>query len=279
MAGGSLVFAMNVTLAMEPARELKQDRCEDPVDGVATIVPKLDCPLFKTTKTSYQWEIVEHDDGHLENTFGGRITAEDLLRIEHTADCTSTHQGKHKMEFCDAVATGDGVKLCLSGGMPAYASGLSVTINRKLEFKCSFAAVYPGPTGPLHWKITKKAMKLKSAGLESRSRLRGWLSVEFEETDESAQETHAYKIEGYFKPVIQTSQAGEPAEQEQEPSTGGYRYMRMAATGLQENVFDGNGQATTIVFAKESNAEAIFLLRKITGLEGVSGTKGKGLIR
>jgi len=217
MAGIASVFAMDVSMAMEPVRETKQDRCEDHVHGFATIVPKLDCSLFKTTKTSYQWEIIEHDDGHLENTFGGRITAEDLLRIEHTADCTSTHQGKHKMEFCDAVATADGVKLDLSGGMPAYASGLSVTINRKLEFKCSFSAVYPGPTGPLHWKVTKKAMKLKSANLESRSRLLGWLSVEFEETDETAKQTHGYKIEGYFKPVIQTSQAGEPAEQSQQP--------------------------------------------------------------
>ena len=39
--------------------------------------------------------------------------------------------------------------------MPAYASDISLTINSKLEFKCSFSAVYPGPTGPLHWKVTK----------------------------------------------------------------------------------------------------------------------------
>jgi len=185
-------------------------RCEDNLVGVAAVVPKLSCRLFHSTKTSYRWGIIEHDDGHLENTLGDQITAEDLMRIEHTADCTSTHQGKHVMEFCDAVATADGVKLTISGGMPAYASDLSVTVNKKLEFKCFFSAVYPAPTGALHWKVTKKALKLKSDNLESRTRLRGWISVEFEETDDKSKEMHTYKIEGFFKPVIQTPQAEGP---------------------------------------------------------------------
>lgn len=191
---------------------MKKDRCEDPVTGIATIVPGLDSPLFHTTKTSYHWAIVEHDDGHLENTAGGEITADDLLRIEHTADCTSSHQGEHLMEYCDAVATADGVKLTLSGGMPAYASDLTITLNAKLEFTCLFSAESPSPTGALRWKVTKKSLKVKSADLTSRSRLRGWISVEFEEMDAALKVTHTYKIEGYFKPVIQTSAEGKPSK-------------------------------------------------------------------
>jgi hypothetical protein len=190
-----------------------QSRCEDNVVGVAAVVPKLDSRLFKTTKTSYHWEIVEDDDGNLENTLGGQIAAEDLLRIEHTADCTSSHQGKHLMEFCDAVATTDGIKLTISGGMPAYASDISLTINSKLEYKCSFSAVYPGPTDTLHWKVTKKALKLKSANLKSGTRIRGWISVEFEEMVDTSKESHTYKIEGYFKPVIQTMPGGAPSKE------------------------------------------------------------------
>ena len=54
-----------------------------------------------------------------------------------------------------------------------------------------------------------------------------------------------------------------------------YRYKQMVTTGLQERIFDKNGKGTTIVFSKESNAEAIFLLRSIIGLGGIGGTKGK----
>lgn len=176
--------------------------CVDSIAGVAEIVPKLDCEFFKTTKTSRPWHIVEHE-GRLENTMGG-IAAEDLLLIELTAHCTSTHQGEHLMQLCDAVKTKDGVKLEISGGMPAYASGISVTIDAKLNFICDFSAVYPDYSGPLQWKITKKTLKLKSDKIEVGSRIYGWVSVEFEERDNAAQKPRTYKIEGYFKPFIQS---------------------------------------------------------------------------
>lgn len=181
----------------------KPNVCEDKIAGVAAVEPKLNCEFFKTTKTSRPWHLVEHE-GTLENTFGEGISAEDLLLIEKTASCTSSHQGEHLMEFCDAVATKDGVKLMISGGMPAYASDLTVTIDAKLNFTCEFSAVYPDYSGPLQWKITKKSLKLKSAKLDARSRINGWISVEFEERDNSAQKPRTYKIEGYFKPFIQS---------------------------------------------------------------------------
>ena len=223
-AGISSILAFDISLAEDssPPRAYIppiQSRCEDNIVGVAAVVPKLSSRLFITTKTSYHWEIVEDDNGNLENTFGGQITAEDLLRIEHTAECTSSHQGNHLMEFCDAVATTDGVKLTISGGMPAYASDISITITSKLEFKCSFSAVYPGPTGPLHWRVTKKTLRLKSANLKSGTRIRGWISVEFEEMDDTSKESHTYKIEGYFKPVIQTLPGGDPSNDPAQPAT------------------------------------------------------------
>ncbi|YCM45832.1 hypothetical protein V2O64_07365 [Verrucomicrobiaceae bacterium 227] len=52
-----------------------------------------------------------------------------------------------------------------------------------------------------------------------------------------------------------------------------YRYNLMATTGLQEGVFDQKGKKTTIVFSKESNAEARFILTKILEVGGINGTK------
>ncbi|MCE9519294.1 MAG: hypothetical protein K8R87_07065 [Verrucomicrobia bacterium] len=200
-----LLFGSGTSLGADTPTAVKapDNVCEDSIAGVAAVEPKLDCAFFKTTKTSRPWHIVEHD-GTLENTFGDGISAEDLLLIEQTANCTSTHQGKHLMEFCDAVKTKDGVKFTLSGGMPAYASDMTVTIDAKLHFKCEFSATYPDYSGPLQWKITKKALKLKSAKLDDRNRIYGWISVEFEERDNAAQKPRTFKIEGYFKPFIQS---------------------------------------------------------------------------
>jgi len=208
MSGISLAGNPSPTIAIGP----QKGRCDDAIPGVAAIVPKLDCKFFNTTETSYQSWIVEHDDGTLENTMGGTISSDELLRVEHTAQCTSSHQGKHAMEYCDAVATGDGVKLMICGGMPAYASDLTVTIHAKRDFTCAFSAVYPAPTNPLRWKVTRKALKLKSTGMEPGSRLHGWISVEFEEIDDKAKESHSYKIEGYFKPVIQSVPKDDPTD-------------------------------------------------------------------
>jgi hypothetical protein len=47
-------------------------------------------------------------------------------------------------------------------------------------------------------------MRLKSNKMEPGTRFHGWLSVEFEETD-GATLARTYKIEGFFKPVIQSA--------------------------------------------------------------------------
>ncbi|MEO5912876.1 MAG: hypothetical protein ABIS50_01495 [Luteolibacter sp.] len=53
-----------------------------------------------------------------------------------------------------------------------------------------------------------------------------------------------------------------------------YRYHLSVTTGLQECVFDQRGKQTTIVFSKDSDSEARFILEKILELGGINGTKG-----
>lgn len=180
-----------------------KSQCEDSLTAAATIAPKLDSKLFHETQTALNWWIVESESGSFEDTLDGEISADDLVRIEETAACTSTHQGEHQMEFCDAVRDGESVQLSLSGGLPAYASELSIRIDPSLAFHCSFSATYPAPTDGLRWRITKKELRLKSREMTPGHRLFGWVSVIFEESDASGEQPKTYKIEGYIKPVIQ----------------------------------------------------------------------------
>lgn len=113
------------------------------------------------------------------------------------------------MSFCEATQRGQGVDLVITGGMPAYASMLTLKIDEKKQITCAFEATYPMtiPGEKLQWRITKKAFRMKSDQLKTGTRLYGWLSVEFEEiTTLKGKETRkSYKIEGYVKPVIQAA--------------------------------------------------------------------------
>jgi hypothetical protein len=187
------------------AQDAGAGSCEDKLVVVADVAAELDCEFFKTSETSRQPWIAERPDGSLEDTMDGTIDANDLLLLERTANCVSTHQGEHTMDLCDAVKTEDGVALELSGGAPAHMSSLTVTVDAKRQFGCRFKAVYPSPDSVVHWRVTRKAMKLKTAVGEPGSRLRGWISVEFDEIDDATGAAKSYKIEGYFKPVIQSA--------------------------------------------------------------------------
>ena len=207
----SVLFGLVVSLALaEPDLENQNEgkagdgECEDKIVAIADVVADLDSKFFGTSETSRQPWILEKSDGSLEDTMDGSIDPDDLVLIERTSNCVSTHQGEHEMEFCDAVKNGDCVEIEISGGGPAYMSSLAVTIDAKRQFTCKFNAVYPSPTGPLRWEVTKKAMKIKTAKEEPGTRLRGWISVEFDEIDETHVAKH-YKIEGYIKPVIQSA--------------------------------------------------------------------------
>ncbi len=194
----SMLMGVHLIAADLPA----SSACDDGISASASISDSLDSPFFHESKSSLNWWMVEGGDGKLEDTLDGEIGPDDLVRIEHTANCTSTHQGEHLMEFGDAVRDGDRLRLSLHGGMPAYASSLSLTIDPSLVFRCDFSSGDPVRTGRLQWKITKKELQLRSRNLEPGQRLYGWISVTFEETD-GAGERRTYKIEGYIKPVIQ----------------------------------------------------------------------------
>jgi len=202
-------FTLTVILAStafseEPLlREATAPICEDSKKARVTIDPKLESGFFTESKKSYRWHIVEHD-GKLEDMLDGIVDPEDRLQIEHTANCLSDHQGKHTMDFCDA-SIGDGIStLRIWGGLPAYASSLTLKIAEDSSVTCSFEASYPAPTQSLAWRITKKAIRFRERKATEGKRLHGWLSVEFEERSERGGKLvwTPHKIEGHIKPIV-----------------------------------------------------------------------------
>ncbi|WP_170157146.1 hypothetical protein [Roseimicrobium gellanilyticum] len=184
-----------------------KDACEDMIAAKVQVAPELTFKFFTSLETSRPWHITGNPDEGLEDTMDGSIDEEDLILLEHTSACTSTHQGEHLMSFCETKSTEHGgVALFIHGGVPAHASSLTVDVDPKTaNFTCSFNAVYPSPTPPLTWRITKKSMRAKSLEVHPGRRFYAWISVEFDEVwmENGKERKHSYKIEGPVKPVIQ----------------------------------------------------------------------------
>jgi hypothetical protein len=182
--------------------------CEDTITTKVQVDPKLKFKFFTAPpETSRPWHIVGNADDGLEDTLDGNIDEEDLILLEHTSACISTHQGEHPMTFCEAKSTSDAtLSLLIHGGVPAYTSGLTVNVDAKSgDFTCAFDALYPSPTLPLTWRITKKTMRAKSLDIHPGHRFYAWISVEFDEVwmENGKEQKRPYKIEGPIKPVIQ----------------------------------------------------------------------------
>jgi hypothetical protein len=202
----ALQCCFGITLGSEPVSKTSQiPHCKDSIAAQATIDASLDSPFFRSKEASYPFYIVAHDDGTLENTLGGAIKDKEAVKIEHTARCVSSHMGGHLMSFCTAEMDDGGVKLAISGGLPAFASYLTVGIHKDRMLTCSFEAAYPSPTGKLEWRVTRKILRLKDDKFQRGTRLFGWLSVEFDEIETLNGNVirSSHKIEGYVKPVIQ----------------------------------------------------------------------------
>lgn len=192
-------------------REAAKPVCEDAVHSKVVIDPKIQSAFFEETVKSYPSHVVEHAHGKLEDTLDGVMEAEDREQLVHTSNCVSSHQGNHAMEFCEARLQEGNLTLAISGGLPAYASSLSIGIDRGLNVRCSFEAEYPAPTNGLGWRITKKEIRLREARFGKGTRLYGWISVEFEESsvEDGKKSWKPHKIEGFIKPIVGAVPAGE----------------------------------------------------------------------
>jgi hypothetical protein len=182
--------------------------CEDPTTAQVQIAAKLDSAFFSTLETSRPSHIITHEDGRLEDTVDGSIDEEDLILLEHSSACVSTHQGEHAMSFCEARITDDGrMVLLIYGGAPAYSGSLTVNVDTKSgNFTCVFDALYPSPTPTLTWRITRKSMHVRMLTAQPGHRFYAWVSVEFDEvwTENGTEQKRSYKIEGPIKPVIRS---------------------------------------------------------------------------
>lgn len=186
--------------------------CEDCNDYKSTIddIPsklifdhKMHSAFFNFHESSYPWYITRNEDETFESMMEGEIREQDKKSIEHTSNCISTHQGRHTMEFCDAIYDAGVLTLEIYGGMPAYSSSLRIKL-KGVDFIFQFKGAYPAPVSNCSRRIIAKKLIFKDREIKKGERLFARVSVEFEETStyKSVTQTARHKIEGYIKPVV-----------------------------------------------------------------------------
>lgn len=174
----------------------------DAIPGKVIVDPGLASGFFNTYTASYPWYITRTGNGKFESALDRPITREDLIALEHTSNCMTTHQGKHIMDYCDADYSSGVLVLEIHGGMPAYTGSLLISVKNS-AFTCSFKSAYPARgINCLAWTIVSKKLTLKNASIIKGKRVYAWISVVFDEVSGSASSTHRYTIEGYIKPVV-----------------------------------------------------------------------------
>jgi hypothetical protein len=170
---------------------------------------------FKDTLTfdkkwDYPWYIVVDDGGNMENAIGDKITSDDTVHLYHTANCWTNHQGVHHVRYSDALLFGDTLKLIFQAELPAYASGVIISINGN-SFSSSFSAAYPARSkNKPAWYITKQKLVLDKDSYIPGETVRGYVNVEFIETDDGAkpkEPRRKYYYKGYFKTKLLVSDA------------------------------------------------------------------------
>ena len=107
------------------------------------------------------------------------------------------------MNFCKAQSYGDILRIHIYGGLPAYASDLIITLEGA-QYDCDFSAAYPAPNDGMSWRIKRKSLKLNKPVYHRGDDIRGWLSIELEETiwNNGTPTRKNYKLEGFFKGLV-----------------------------------------------------------------------------
>ena len=151
-------------------------------------------------KWDYPWYMILLPDGRFEKTLGNKpISSEDTIKLYHTANCITNHQGLHDVNYCVALIDNDSITLTFEPQLPAYASQLTVKIKNDL-FSSNFWTAYPDLRVDeiISWKTTKQKLILDKENYKLGGIIKGYIEVEFSEVSNMTLPQNKSNISNYF---------------------------------------------------------------------------------
>jgi hypothetical protein len=156
--------------------------------------------LTFTKNWDYPWYMILLPDGRFEKTLGNEpILSEDTIKLYHTANCITNHQGLHNINNCVSLINNDSITLTFESQLPAYASQLTVKITNDI-FRSSFWAVYPyiEVGQELTWQTTKQKLILDQDKYKLGDIIKGYIEIEFSEISNMTLPQNKSNISNYF---------------------------------------------------------------------------------
>jgi hypothetical protein len=165
--------------------------------------------LTFSNKWEYPWHILKNENGRFINIMDSLVHPEDTIKLYYTANCVSTHQGRHYIRYCSAIKSNDSIILNIKDKPPAYVSELTVKISGS-SFESSFKAVYPvlDLNSEIFWRTKSQTLILDKQDYKIGDTIKGFIKVRFTEmnklTRQQAKDQRTnYLIEGYFKTQLE----------------------------------------------------------------------------
>jgi len=170
---------------------------------------KISGSFFAAAKWSYPWWIVQHEDGHIENTMGGTTDKKELPKLKHTAKCFTYHQGEHWIRFCKATLNADGaLELFIHDESASYWDNLRILVKGG-EFTSQYWTSYPGDKGDegLIWTTISQSLVLNKRnyrkGHEVRGRIKFTCLQEETNVKYNGRFTRSITIKGVFQTELE----------------------------------------------------------------------------
>jgi hypothetical protein len=159
----------------------------------------LSADFFNQDQHSLPWNIVEHDDGSLEDTLGG--STKNIPRLRHTADCTSSYLGDHSIRFAEAWIEADGVGGIYVHDFTASTNDHLLIIVKNRRFSVHYWTHHIISNENPTWRVLSASIVLDGPLVTVGQTLRGFIDVQLVGTSPNGGH-RTNRIRGYIKPQV-----------------------------------------------------------------------------
>lgn len=158
---------------------------------------------------SYPWHVVQHSDGHFENTLGLEISKKDTTPIIHNAHCytyLNNESANSRLKFGEGELVNDTLHLKIFDKSASNYEMLELTVFQD-KFKVNYqTAYYPFPYEGIEYKFLNESLTLNTNEFKKDTSIKGQVDIELIQTvnfQNKPSSTVNKKIKGTFEILIE----------------------------------------------------------------------------
>lgn len=149
----------------------------------------LKTPAIDSSKWTYPWYMIKHQDGHFENTLGESIMSSDTAHLIHNSRCilqTEIHYSNDRinsdLKFAKAILVNDTLQIKIYDESASNWNHVTINVVKR-KFNLNYKANYVFPYKRIDYQIEKKSLILNSKPPFKKGEIiKGSVEIELQET-------------------------------------------------------------------------------------------------